>query len=305
MTHDVSAAHGTHAHTHAHGGHGEAHQHGPGPDGLAEILDRDAELFASYLASVTARVAELAGDDVRHIVDLGAGSGTGTFALLKQFPDARVTAVDSSADMLEQLARAAAERDVTARVETVQADAGASLPGIDGADLVWASASLHHLDDPAAALAVIHGALRPGGHVAVAELDGMPRFLPDDVVPDRTGLEDRCRTALTALHAEQVPHLGADWGTLLAAAGLGVEYEHTEHLRLDASTPLPASAGLYAHRVLHRIRGAVEGRVDAADLAALDTLLDGGAQDVRHRDDLVVRSTRQLWIARRPADAGL
>jgi SAM-dependent methyltransferase len=295
MTHHASADH-----------HHGTHDHGTEqPDDLAQILDLDADLFAPYLASTTRSIAERAqAEDIRTIVDLGAGSGAGTFALLKQFPEAQVTAVDSAAPMLEQLARTAAARNLTARVHPLQADAGESLPGVSDADLVWASASLHHLDDPAAVLKALFTALRPGGLLAVAELDGMPRFLPDDVVPDRPGLEDRCREALSALHAEQVPHLGSDWGTALTSAGFVVEYEHTEHLRVDAGTPLPDSAGRYAYLVLRRIRQSVDALLDAADLAALDALLDGGAHDVRHRGDLVVRSTRQLWIARRPADAG-
>ncbi|MEV0116072.1 class I SAM-dependent methyltransferase [Streptomyces sp. NPDC050844] len=293
----ASAPHGTgpHSHGHAHGEDGA----GPLPQhSLAEILDLDAALFASYLTAVTGRVACLAGSDVTHIVDLGAGTGTGTFALLDQFPTARVTAVDSSAEMLAGLTEAARARGLGDRVHTLRADAGAGLPGVTDADLVWASASLHHLDDPAAALAGIRTALRPGGLLAVAELDGMPRFLPADAVPDRPGLETRCREALDALHAEQVPHLGADWGVLLTAAGLTVEQERTEQLELRA--PLPEGAGRYAYLALGGIRGALDGRIDPADLAALDTLLDGGPRDVRHRDDLVVRSTRQLWVARRP-----
>lgn len=311
MAHPASQPH-SHAHSHPHasaphgtGPHSHAHAHGedgPGPQpqpqhSLAEILDLDAELFASYLTAVTGRVACLAGDDVTHIVDLGAGTGTGTFALLDQFPTARVTAVDSSAEMLAGLTEAARARGLGDRAHTLRADAGAGLPGVTGADLVWASASLHHLDDPAAALAGIRTALRPGGLLAVAELDGMPRFLPADAVPDRPGLETRCREALDALHAEQVPHLGADWGVLLTAATT-VEQERTERLELRA--PLPEGAGRYAYLALGGIRGALDGRIDPADLAALDTLLDGGPQDVRHRDDLVVRSTRQLWVARRP-----
>lgn len=260
------------------------------------MLDLDAELFAPYLTAVTGRLARLAGDGVASVVDLGAGTGTGTFALLERFPAARVTAVDSSPEMLAHLSGAARTRGLGDRVRTLEADAGAGLPGVADADLVWASASLHHLDDPAAALAGIRAALRPGGLLAVAELDGMPYFLPEDAVPDRPGLEARCREALAALHADRLPHLGADWGALLAAAGFAVEEEHTEHLELRA--PLPPAAGRYAHLVLGRVRGALDGRIDPADLAALGVLLDGGPQDVRRRGDLVVRSTRRLWAAR-------
>ena len=266
-------------------------------DGLAEILDLDAKVFAPYLAAVTTRLADLTGDGVKHIVDIGAGTGTGTLALLERFPDARVTAVDSSPAMLARLTAAARGRGVGDRVHTLETDAGAGLPGLEDVDLVWASASMHHLDDPTRALAGIGAALRPGGLLAVLETDRMPRFLPDDAPAERPGLEARCHEALTAIRTEQMPHLGADWGALITAAGFVVEDEQTE--RLDLGAPLPVDLGRYAYVVLSRIRGAVEERVDAADLAALDALLDDGPQGVRRRDDLRVRSTRQLWIARR------
>jgi len=275
------------------------HDHDIGhDDGIAEKLDLDAQLFAGYLSAVTGLLARLAGDGAEHIVDLGAGTGTGTFALLERFPSARVTAVDSSPAMLARLTGTAKEKGLADRVRVVEADAGAGLPGVTGADLVWASASLHHVADPAAALAGITAALRPGGLLAVAELDGLPRFLPDDAVPGRPGLEARCRAALTAVHEQEVPHLGADWGARLTAAGFTVEEEQVEQVELRA--PLPEGTSRYAHVVLSRLRADAADRVDAADLAALDSLLGGGPLDVRHRDDLVVHSKRELWVARRP-----
>ncbi|MFK0131646.1 class I SAM-dependent methyltransferase [Streptomyces rubiginosohelvolus] len=298
-----------HQHQHQHGApsahadshsHSHAHDSDATPNGLPEILDLDAALFAPHLTALTGRIACLAGDDVRHIVDLGSGTGTGTFALLEQFPTARVTAVDNSPTMLERLVSAARARGLGDRVRTLEADAGAGLPGVVDADLVWASASLHHLDDPATGLAGIRAALRPGGLLAVAEVDGMPSFLPADSGPGE--LEARCRAALDGLHAERMPHRGADWGSLLTAAGFSVEQERAEPWELRA--PLPEGAGRYAFLVFERIRGSLDGRVDADDLAALDRLIDGGPEDVRHRDDLVVRSTRRTWMAR-PAEEGV
>ncbi|SCD77395.1 Methyltransferase domain-containing protein [Streptomyces sp. BpilaLS-43] len=284
------------------------HVHTPRPgtadggaqDPLAQMLDLDAVVFGPYLATVTDRLARLAGDGVTRIVDLGAGTGTGTFALLERFPAARVTAVDSSPDMLARLAGTARLRGLAERVHTLHADADEALTGLVDTDLVWASASLHHLEDHAGALAAIRAALRPGGLLAVAEMDGVPRFLPHDAVPARPGLEDRLRTALDELHAGAVPHLGADWGARLTEAGFTVEREQATDLELRA--PLPEGAGRYAHLTLARVRGALDGRIDPADLAALDLLLDGGPLDVRHREDLLVRSGRELWLARRPVD---
>ncbi|MER7314854.1 MULTISPECIES: class I SAM-dependent methyltransferase [Streptomyces] len=295
------APHAADPHGTGHHRHGHAAPDGAGPrDGLARLLDLDAELFAPYRAGVLDRLAHLAGDGVSRITDLGAGTGTGTFALLERFPGARVTAVDTSPDMLALLTAAARERGLDGRLATLEADVTEGLPGPAGADLVWASAALHHFGEPAAALAGIRAALRPGGLLAVAEMDGMPRFLPEDVVPDRPGLEGRLRAALDALHAERVPHLGDDWGAHLTAAGFTVELEHAEDLELRA--PLPEGAGLYAYLVLARVRETLDGRVAGEDLAALDALVGGGPDDVRHRDDLVVRSRRELWVARRPGD---
>ncbi|MEV7477911.1 class I SAM-dependent methyltransferase [Streptomyces halstedii] len=295
------APHAADPHGTGHHRHGHAAPDGAGPrDGLARLLDLDAELFAPYRAGVLDRLAHLAGDGVSRITDLGAGTGTGTFALLERFPGARVTAVDTSPDMLALLTAAARERGLDGRLATLEADVTEGLPGPAGAELVWASAALHHFGDPAASLAGIRAALRPGGLLAVAEMDGMPRFLPEDVVPDRPGLEGRLRAALDALHAERVPHLGDDWGAHLTAAGFTVELEHAEDLELRA--PLPEGAGLYAYLVLARVRETLDGRVAGEDLAALDALVGGGPDDVRHRDDLVVRSRRELWVARRPGD---
>ncbi|RPK83593.1 class I SAM-dependent methyltransferase [Streptomyces sp. ADI98-10] len=288
--HGPAAAHSSHAHAHTHDSDAT-------PNGLPEILDLDAALFAPHLTALTGRIACLAGDDVRNIVDLGSGTGTGTFALLERFPTARVTAVDSSPAMLERLASAARDRGLGGRVNTLEADAGAGLPGVVDADLVWASASLHHLDDPATALAGIRSALRPGGLLAVAEVDGMPTFLPGS--GELGALETRCRKALDGLHAEQLPHRGADWGSLLAAAGFAVEQERAEPWELRA--PLPEGAGRYAYLVFERIRGSLVGRISPEDWAALDRLVDGGPEDVRHRGDLVVRSLRETWMARRSA----
>ncbi|KDQ70790.1 class I SAM-dependent methyltransferase [Streptomyces halstedii] len=295
------APHAADPHGTGHHRHGHAAPDGAGPrDGLARLLDLDAELFAPYRAGVLDRLAHLAGDGVSRITDLGAGTGTGTFALLERFPGARVTAVDTSPDMLALLTAAARERGLDGRLATLEADVTEGPPGPAGADLVWASAALHHFGDPAASLAGIRAALRPGGLLAVAEMDGMPRFLPEDVVPDRPGLEGRLRAALDALHAERVPHLGDDWGAHLTAAGFTVELEHAEDLELRA--PLPEGAGLYAYLVLARVRETLDGRVAGEDLAALDALVGGGPDDVRHRDDLVVRTRRELWVARRPGD---
>lgn len=291
----VGAMTNTTAHTARDDAH-HAHEHERDAEDLTEMLDLDAEVLTEHIASITAWLPVQTAP--RHIVDLGCGTGAGTFALLTRFPGAKVTAVDASAVHLSRLREKAEAAGVADRVHTVQADLDETWPGLGSPELVWASASLHHMADPGRALRQVHAMLAPGGLFAVVELASFPRFLPDDAPRDRPGLEDRCHALLGHVHAEQVPHLGADWGPKLAAAGFTVEGERTITVNLDARD-IPA-AGRYALVSLGRLRGSVGQELAAEDLTALDRLLDtGGSHSILRRDDLAVRTERTVWAARR------
>ena len=280
----------------------DQHQHANGTSeaAMAELLDLDAEVLHSHLSDVTGWLqGQAAGLHPRQILDLGSGTGTGTFALLQRFEDADVMAVDTSAYLLDRLRGKASILGVAGRVRTVQADLDTVWPDIGPVDLVWASSSLHHLADPDRVLTQVFGALRPGGLLAVLEMDSFPRFLPDDPGVGQPGLEARCHAALTEQRAAELPHLGSDWGPRLARAGftIGAERTFTVHLM----PPLPPATGRYAQASLRRIREGLGGRLSAADLATLDTLIESdGPAGVRQRDDLAVRTTRTGWLARRP-----
>ena len=158
------------------------------------MLDLDAEVLADHLRAVRAELLALADAPVRRVLDLGAGTGTGTFALLADLPDAHVVATDASPDMVERLRRRAADLGLAERVTVVQADLDEGLPAGEPVDLAWASASLHHLADPDRTLAEVATALRPGGLLAVVELAGFPRFLPE---ARRPGTRRRAPTRCT------------------------------------------------------------------------------------------------------------
>lgn len=295
-------AHGTAHHhpaddAHRHGHHPAAHHHPRGNDtgdeALAGMLELDAEVMRGHFTALTDRLAALAdGRPVRRILDLGSGPGTGTLALLERFPDAEIVAVDLSPQMLHRLRGRLAERGAADRVRTVEADLDAPWPDLDGPfDLVWTAAALHHLTDPAAALARMREALRPGGILAVIETDGVPDVLPQDGgLPD--GLEDRCRKLIAERHTAQLPHLGADWSAPLTDAGFTIEA--VEDLTADLQAPLPATAARYATALLQRLRDAVADRIAPADLAALDTLRENAP------DRLTLRTTRTAHLTRRP-----
>jgi SAM-dependent methyltransferase len=281
-------------HHHQHHGTGEADE-----SGLAELVDLDAEVLHSYLSELTGWIRELAGGlPPRRILDLGSGTGTGTFALLERFPAADATALDASPEMLRRVTAKAAGLGLAGRVSTIQADLDVAWPAVGPADLVWASLSLHHLADPDRVLTDVLTTLRPGGLLVAAEMDAFPRFLPDDLGLGRPGLEARCRAALAEVRAAELPNLGADWGARLVRTGFIVEAERL--FAIELTPPLPASAGRYAEATLGRIRSGLGDRMSADDLATLDTLIGDGPQGVLRRDDLTVRTTRIVWVARRP-----
>ncbi|MEH0557354.1 class I SAM-dependent methyltransferase [Streptomyces sp. B21-101] len=287
-----------HAHTptpHHGASHGHHHEHAM--DGQAEILDLDAEVLAEHTASITAWLPLQTVP--HHIVDLGCGTGAGTFALLDRFPDAHVTAVDASAEHLQRLRTKACTRGVEERVRTVQADLDDDAwPDLGSPDLVWASASMHHMAHPDRALRNVHDALAPGGLFAVVELAGHPRFLPENAPEDRPGLEERVHAIADRRQAEYMPHRGADWGPMLTAAGFTVEGERTIAVNFEGSRS--EAIGRYATGVLQRIRSVIADRLSPEDLTALDQLLDTSSpHSILRRDDLTVRTERTVWAARR------
>ncbi|GGM00917.1 hypothetical protein GCM10011594_21220 [Nakamurella endophytica] len=286
-----------------HGGPGGApHTHDTQADGaLADILDLDGRTFPDFLPGVTDWIAAGTPAVPRRIVDLGAGTGTGTMALLHRFPEATVVAVDSSAEMLDRLRAGAARAGYADRVETREADLDQGWPDTGPVDLVWASSSLHHMADPDRVLADVLRTLTPDGVLAAVEMDDMPWFLQDAADPALAESERRCRAELTRRRQEDLPHLGDDWGSRLRADGFAVLREHTWELAVRG--PLSAEATRYAELTLRRIRAAVADRLTAAELAPLDRLLDGdgpaGSGGLAGRDDVVVRSRRLGWLAGR------
>jgi SAM-dependent methyltransferase len=290
--------------------HAQAHSHTHSHDdsGLAEVLELDAQVLRTCLTGATEWIAATADTAPARILDLGCGTGTGTFALLERFPDAEVVAVDASPAMLERVTARAAELGLGARLRTVQADLDAAWPAAElgeGFDVAWAAASMHHMASPQQVLTDLRSALRPGGLLALLEMDGFPRFLPVDLGPGfgEPGLEARAHAVLDAERAEALPHFGADWTALLTAAGFTVADAREFHAALpriaDASPEQAALVRRYAAASLGRVRDRFDGRLPESDLAALDTLLDPHAPTgIAHRDDLSVTALRTAWLAR-------
>ncbi|MCX0247145.1 class I SAM-dependent methyltransferase [Streptomyces drozdowiczii] len=104
------------------------------------------------------------------VLDVGCGPGTITADLAALVAPGRVTAVDTTDEILAQAAEVAAERGVD-NVEFAVADVHALDYPDDSFDVVHAHQVLQHVGDPVQALREMRRVCRPGGVVAARDSD--------------------------------------------------------------------------------------------------------------------------------------
>ena len=108
----------------------------------------------------------LRGGAVRRVLDLGAGTGLLSEAVLARHPDVELVLLDGAVEMLEK----ARERLPAGSTRTVVGDLRKALP--EGPfDAVVSALAIHHLEDSdkRALFARVHDALAPGGVFVNAE----------------------------------------------------------------------------------------------------------------------------------------
>lgn len=128
----------------------------------ARARDWDARPMSQQLAQVAQRLlARVSFGPQAHVLDFGAGTGLLATAIAPQV--ARVTALDTSAGMLQVL-----QDKGVPNIDTLQQDVHAGLP--DCYDAVVSCMALHHVADTAALLRALVAALKPGGRVALVDL---------------------------------------------------------------------------------------------------------------------------------------
>ncbi len=154
-------------------------------------------------------LARVALDAPRAVYDLGCGPGNATRLLKQRWPDATITGVDGSAEMLAQ-ARAS-DREITWQ----QADLDGWRPDAP-ADLLFSNATLHWLDHHERVFPNLMTCLNKGGVLAVQMPDNFAaptHTLIADIVRDGTWRE-RLQPAVrphpvlepTAYHDILAPH---------------------------------------------------------------------------------------------------
>lgn len=274
--------------------------------GHAEL---EGEVLLAFVTETAAKVQALRGPDaqpVRRVLDIGSGPGVGTCELARIFPDAELTAVDSSPAMLERVTRRASALGLSGRVRTRLADLPGGIADLGPSEVIWASLSLHHVGDQVAALLALRAVLAPDGLLAIAEFGDPMRVLPDGLDVGQPGLGERLDRAGATWFAAMRDGLpgsapSADLPSMLNRAGLEVVVAHHAIERFDA--PISANARQLALGYLRRSRGQLTPYLDEDDLATLDVLTDpDDPRSLRHRPDVFIAASRQIVIAR-PAGA--
>ncbi|WP_206491775.1 class I SAM-dependent methyltransferase [Rhodococcus sp. KRD162] len=234
------------------------------------------EADSSWVAAITA-IVDPAG---AHVVDLGCGGGT--YARAWRSLGAHVTAIDSSAPILES-ARASSPADIV--FERAPAE-HTGLP--DGrADIVFARALVHHLPDASALATEAFRLLRPGGVAIVQDRTSEdatragsptnPRGYLFEAFPRLTDVEGRRRHDLAAV------------STALTLAGFGEVATQplweTRRRYADREQYLTEIAGRIGRSILHELSG-----IELAELVEYlrDRLAPG---------ELIERDRWTLWTA--------
>ena len=164
------------------------------------------------------------------VYDLGAGAGNVTRLIAVRWPEARVTGVDSSAEML---AEAAAENP---QIQWQQADLGIWRPERP-ADVIYSNAALHWLDHHERLFPAVFARVAPGGVLAVQ----IPRNFgaPSHTSITETALDGPWRQRLEPLLRPSPVAEPAFYYDLLAPRAAALDIWETEYLQvLEGENPV-------------------------------------------------------------------
>ena len=256
--------------------------------------------------------AQLTKPTDRLFVDVGCGQAPMAIELARaQSRPAKILALDSDPDVLAAASAKIDDARLLDRITMLEHDLSDGLDAVRsqlaGADLIWASSSLHHVGDQQTVITELAGLLADGGRLALAEGGLAERCLPWDLGVGAPGLElrldaaqDRWFSRMRADLPGSVP-MPYGWPSALRAAGLGDIV--TSSALLEEPTPLAhrtrdAIIGELSHRVAKLSSG---GFLGEEDRLAWGRLLDpDDAAWLGRREDVFSLTVRTLYVGVRP-----
>ena len=166
-------------------------------DGKAAEWDNNARRAAMADAVARAIIAHMPISKPRNALEFGCGTGLVTIRIAPRC--LRLTAVDSSREMIRMLNEKVAAGNI-ANIKPLHLDFSRPEKATELAgdfDFVFSSMTLHHIADPASFLKELIGHMSPGGTLAIADLDAEDGLFHDD--PSEQVHHGFDRTALQAM----------------------------------------------------------------------------------------------------------
>lgn len=186
------------------------------------MAEESGEVFDAALVDVILPMVDGLPQRLREgadVADIGCGSGHAINVMAQAFPASRFTGIDFSDEGLG-VGRAEADRLGLANATFLAADV-ATLDMPESYDVITVFDAIHDQAAPAAVLANIHRALRPGGHLLMVDIKASSRLEDNVGVPLTTYLYTvstmHCMTVSLGLDGAG---LGTCWGHQLAASML-------------------------------------------------------------------------------------
>lgn len=196
-------------------------------------MDWSAAQYRKFEDQRTRPCAELLArvpGDVRRAVDLGCGPGNSTELVVARWPQARVTALDSSPDMV------AAARARLPAVEVVEADL-ASWGDPGPFDLILANAVLQWVRDHERVFPALVDRLAPGGSLAVQVPDNLDE--PSHRLMREVAADPRWAGRIGDAAGLRTPRHPAEWYARLLHGRARLDLWRTTYFH-----PLPGAAGI-------------------------------------------------------------
>lgn len=178
----------------------------PASDYLGDQVRRSADKERRILAAIGIGGA---------ITDIGCGPGQFTALLANWYPDSPIAAIEPDPTMralaIERF------RVIGERLSLIAGSAACTGVADTSQDTVLARLVYQHLADPAAALQEAWRVLRPGGRIAITDVDDRLFGIVDPEPPALRTVLDRCKSAQTARGGDR--HIAGKLPRLLHDAG--------------------------------------------------------------------------------------